>query len=162
MSGQLDEMEAGRYYLPRRLEIFEHATQRADARIEAWSPGAGKQHVAAVAGKRAPGPVLHIEHAAALLAERGFDSPAKRVPTRDAERTTLNADNRICEFLARRGGQAFCDDCLRRTLGLRRRHQVQQATAAIIRDSPAYRRELTFCAACSNERLTLRAIRPGF
>ena len=69
--------------------------------------------------------------------------------------------NRICEFLMRRGGQAFCDDCLRRAMGLRSRHPIQQVARAIIMESSAYRRETRYCGACGNERLTLRAFQPG-
>ena len=59
----------------------------------------------------------------------------------------MSIDNRICEFLMRRGGQGFCDDCLRKALGLRNLRSVQRATEAL-GDGSAYRRETRFCGAC--------------
>jgi hypothetical protein len=72
----------------------------------------------------------------------------------------MSTADRICEFLMRRGGQGFCDDCLRKALRLRNLRPVQQATEALGKSS-VYRRETRFCGACGNERLTLRAFQPG-
>src|ERR1700722_7332568 len=68
----------------------------------------------------------------------------------------MSTADRICEFLMRRGGQGFCDDCLRKALRLRNLRPVQQATEALGKSS-AYSRETRFCGTCGNERLTLRA-----
>ena len=73
----------------------------------------------------------------------------------------MDLDARLREFLTRRGGQAFCDDCLRRNLSVKNRHPVQQATRAILREGPAYRRDTTFCAGCGNERPTTRVFGIG-
>jgi hypothetical protein len=73
----------------------------------------------------------------------------------------MTTSDRIREFLMRRGSQGFCDDCLRKALGLRNLPGVQQATEALSKD-PVYRRETLFCAKCTDERSTLRAFRPGF
>ena len=72
----------------------------------------------------------------------------------------MSTADRICEFLMRRGGQGFCDDCLRKALRLKNLPSVQRATEAL-GDGSAYCRETRFCGRCGDERLTLRASQPG-
>jgi hypothetical protein len=68
---------------------------------------------------------------------------------------------RITELLNRHNGQAFCDDCLRRTLKTSSAGAVGRATKAMAAD-PAYQRQPMICARCANERPTIRALWPGF
>jgi hypothetical protein len=60
----------------------------------------------------------------------------------------------------RRGGQGFCDDCLRKALRLKNLPSVQRATEAL-GDGSAYCWETRFCGRCGDERRTLRAFQPG-
>ena len=69
----------------------------------------------------------------------------------------MSVPDRISEFLMRRGGQGFCDDCLRRSLRIRTVTPVRRAVEAL-RDNATYRRETLFCASCGNERLGMRAV----
>jgi hypothetical protein len=68
---------------------------------------------------------------------------------------------RITELLIRHNGQAFCDDCLRRTLKTSSARAVEHATKAIAA-KPAYQRQRMICARCANERPAIRALWPGF
>jgi hypothetical protein len=68
---------------------------------------------------------------------------------------------RITELLIRHNGQAFCDDCLRRTLKTSSAGAVERATKAMAAN-PAYQRQPMICARCANERPTIRALWPEF
>jgi len=63
---------------------------------------------------------------------------------------------RIQLFLETHAGQAFCDVCVGREMGLRSQGQISAAVVVISRTNPACVRFRTFCHSCGSFRKSTR------
>ena len=72
----------------------------------------------------------------------------------------MTMGEQIAELLLRHNGQAFCDDCLRRTLNTSSAGAVERAKKTMAANR-VYQRQPMICAWCANERPTIRALWPG-
>lgn len=72
----------------------------------------------------------------------------------------LTVSDRVRQFLARTGGQRFCDECLARVTKIRNVEQVR-STIAMLATDPAYRVQDADCSHCGETRRTIMAVWGG-
>jgi hypothetical protein len=63
---------------------------------------------------------------------------------------------RIYEFLTKKKGSFFCDDCLTKEVGLARRQEAQQTTSALA-TTLGFERRRGCCSQCRCEKFVIRA-----
>lgn len=63
---------------------------------------------------------------------------------------------KVADFLRTHKDQSYCDECLRKNLGLARHQQVQQITSTLATVG-CFRRETSRCSICSETRLVICA-----
>jgi hypothetical protein len=72
-------------------------------------------------------------------------------PRKPAGRRTVTVESDIIEFLGRRRGRLFCDDCLTRELRYAQRTRIDAATK-VIGATVGFRRATEMCAGCGGVR----------
>jgi hypothetical protein len=58
---------------------------------------------------------------------------------------------RVAVLLQQKQPDAFCDDCLRIMVGLKRRQQAQAVTS-VLGDTPEFQRQVGACMSCEAEK----------
>jgi hypothetical protein len=70
----------------------------------------------------------------------------------------MSIPEQVSNFLRAKTGAAYCDDCIQKNVGLKRRQQAQRVTGALSQTRD-FSREKTQCADCGAEsKYTTRAM----
>lgn len=76
----------------------------------------------------------------------------------DGKAAKMSIPEKVSTFLRQRDSAAYCDDCIQRGAGLKRRQQAQRVTGALGQTSD-FIREKAICAGCgSDTKFATRAI----
>jgi hypothetical protein len=62
----------------------------------------------------------------------------------------MSIPEQVSDFLRQNDGAAYCDDCIQKNVGLKRRQQAQRVTGALAQTRDFVRRKV-LCAECGAE-----------
>jgi hypothetical protein len=71
------------------------------------------------------------------------------------ERRSMSIPEQVASFLRKHGGVAYCDDCLKENVPLKRRQQAQRVTGALAQTQD-FIRDKGVCAECGGDKLVTR------